>query len=30
VLFLLSQESDVLTGRLLQASSQDDVQYLQL
>lgn len=30
VLFLLSQVSDMMTGRLLQASSPDDVQYLQL
>jgi NAD(P)-dependent dehydrogenase (short-subunit alcohol dehydrogenase family) len=30
VLFLLSDESDMMTGRLLQASSQDEVQYLQL
>lgn len=29
-LYLLSAESDMMTGRLLQASSQDDVQYLQL
>jgi NAD(P)-dependent dehydrogenase (short-subunit alcohol dehydrogenase family) len=29
-LFLISGESDMMTGRLLQASSQDDVQYLQL
>lgn len=28
--FLLSEESDIMTGRLLQASSPDDVQYLQL
>jgi NAD(P)-dependent dehydrogenase (short-subunit alcohol dehydrogenase family) len=30
VLFLLSKASDMMTGRLLQASSPDDVQYLQL
>lgn len=30
VLFLLSDESNMMTGRLLQASSPDDVQYLQL
>lgn len=30
VLFLLSEASDMMTGRLLQASSPDDVQYLQL
>ena len=29
-LFLLSKDSDMMTGRLLQASSRDDVQYLQL
>lgn len=30
LLYLLSGASDIMTGRLLQASSQDDVQYLQL
>jgi len=30
VTFLLSQSSNMMTGRLLQASSPDDVQYLQL
>jgi 3-oxoacyl-[acyl-carrier protein] reductase len=30
VVFLLSAASDIMTGRLLQASSRDDVQYLQL
>jgi len=30
IMFLLSKASDMMTGRLLQASSQDDVQYLQL
>ena len=30
VVFLLSDASDMMTGRLLQASSPDDVQYLQL
>ena len=30
VMFLLSEDSDMMTGRLLQASSRDDVQYLQL
>ena len=30
VIFLLSDESKAMTGRFLQASSQDDVQYLQL
>jgi NAD(P)-dependent dehydrogenase (short-subunit alcohol dehydrogenase family) len=30
VLFLLSHASDMMTGRFLQASSPDDVQYLQL
>lgn len=30
VLFLLSEASNMMTGRLLQASSPDDVQYLQL
>lgn len=30
VMFLLSEQSDMMTGRFLQASSQDDVQYLQL
>lgn len=30
VMFLLSEDSNMMTGRLLQASSRDDVQYLQL
>ncbi|MBM3802708.1 MAG: SDR family oxidoreductase [Acidimicrobiia bacterium] len=30
ILFLLSEASDMMTGRLLQASAPDDVQYLQL
>lgn len=30
VIYLLSDASNMMTGRLLQASSQDDVQYLQL
>jgi NAD(P)-dependent dehydrogenase (short-subunit alcohol dehydrogenase family) len=30
LIFLLSDQSDMMTGRLLQASSRDDVQYLQL
>ena len=30
IVYLLSHASDMMTGRLLQASSPDDVQYLQL
>ena len=30
IIYLLSEASDMMTGRLLQASSPDDVQYLQL